>query len=334
MGIGWIRNLIEAGKMAGIFGAVFLFTACSAPVGSLFYGTLAKGNPVIIVLSGAAGGPQAVVAYDTNGNFLENLSDLTYPNLTPVGVAPKDGFSFVVALGQAGVTGSLNLFQTIGGYSSWVTNTNLNGALYQMGYHKNSGTYFIIKANTVEGFTNQGDRVLSPVIPTTITTGSNTCTLAAPKALSIDQVNNKLWVVNTAATVQLLVYDISNVNAVTCAGVNTSMGATAPLPVLVHDNGYVYSVSQTTHKLWAFSQTAPTTAGTAVYTDTPGTLLSTSTALAEMPDGTILIANAGTKQIDHFQVNGLSAATRVGSSAFIKDVFSTQVNDIMILKGL
>ena len=305
--------------------------ACSAPVGNLFYGTLAKGSPVVIVASGVTGGSQAVVAYDTNGTFLENIADLTNSNLTPVGLAPKDGFSFVVALGQAAAAGTLNSFFTTGGYANFVNNSNLNGQLFQMSYDLNTKTYMVIKANTVEGFDVKGNRIGNPFITTTI----GACILTTPKAMTMDPVNKRLWVTNTAVTAGLTVYDISNINSPACITKNVSMGANSPLPVVYHDSGWVYSIAQTPRILYAFSAATPTTAGVAVFTDAGNSILTTSTAMAEMPDGTLLIASAGTnKGIDRFQVSGSAAATRVGTTAFIRDVFTAQVNDIMVLKGL
>lgn len=319
---------IRFGLFALIAVSLFAF-GCSAPKGTLFYGALAKGDPVVVFLSGVASGAQSVVAYDQTGVFMEVVADLTYDNLTPSGIAKMDAFNFMVAL--SGSADSLGKFSTTGGYTTFVQNANLTGTLYQMAYHQGSSSYFVIKANTIEGFDRSGNRIGNPFLAASV----GACTLSTPKGIAVDSTNNRMFVTNSA-TGTLSVYDMSNINAPTCLRQNSTMGATSvPVPVLVHSTGYVFSATQlaASRKIWAFPADGSGTA-TGVYTDVAGTVLKGPTAMAEMQDATVLVANSGTKQIDRFQFNGTSAATRVGSTPFIKDTFTTQVNDILVMRGL
>jgi hypothetical protein len=72
---------------------------------------------------------------------------------------------------------------------------------------------------------------------------------------------------------------------------------------------------------------------TAVYTDVSGSVLNGSTAIAELPDGTVLVANSGTGQIDRFTVNGVAAAARSGTGPLIKDAFTANITEILIVEG-
>lgn len=308
-----------------------LVSACSVPKGTLFYGALGKGESVLIIANGVTGGPQAIAAYKADGTLLEILTDLTYDNLTPKGLAKMDAWNFVVALD--GGSDFLAKVATIGGYSTFVNNSNFNGTIYQMAYDDVSKTYFTIETNTIEGFDNTGNRIQSGVNPV-INTTVGSCVLATPRGLAIDSTNRRLFVTNGAAN-SLLVYDLTSASAPTCLRVNATMGNNVPVPVIVHSSGYVYSATQTaaSRKIWAIASDGSGTA-TGVYTDVAGTVLNAPTAMVEMPDGTVLVANQGTAQIDRFTVSGTSAATRYGTTPFIKDAFTTNVNQMLIMQGL
>lgn len=320
-----------------VFAAAAGLCACSAPVGTLYYGTLAKGQPTIVVASAknsSNDGSNAVVSYDINGNFLDELADLTSPNQRPRGLAAFDPFNIVVALdGSAKILSKNSLF---GSYSTLVPSSSISGSLYQIGRHKAGANdyYYAIVGNTIDAFDKTGARVSttsSPVIGTT--TGS--CVLNGPRGLFIDSDNNRLFVTNGGST-SLLVYDLSTPAAPTCQTASTALGGVSPYGVIKHSNGYLYVTSNISPalnvKLWALDGDG-TGAATAVYTDASGSVLNMSTAIAELPDGTILIANSGTNQIDRFQVDGLNAATRNGTTAFIKDVFTTMISAILVIGG-
>jgi hypothetical protein len=317
--------------------ASILLAACSAPVGTLYYGALAKGQSVIIISSAkttANVGTNAVVSYDINGNFLDQIADLTSPNQRPRGIAPLDPFNILVALdGASKVLAKTSLF---GSYSTFVPSTSFSGNLYQIAkYESGVGFYYTIVGNTIDAFDSTGARVsttASPVIATT--TGA--CVLNGPRGLFIDSTNKRMFVTNGGST-SLLVYDLTAHNAPICQTASSAIGAVNAVGVFKHSNGYVYVTSSTEPsagvKLWALSGDG-VGAATAVYTDTNGSVLNFSTAITELPDGNLLVANSGTNQIDRFRVDGLSAATRVGTTGFIKDVFTTLVTSIQVIRGM
>ncbi len=331
-----IRAYSFARSLAAALGAL-AFTACSAPVGTLYYGALAKGQSVIIISSAkttANVGTNAVVSYDVNGNFLDQLADLTSPNQRPRGVAAFDPFNIIVALdGASKILAKTSLF---GSYSTFVPSTSFSGNLYQIAkYDNGSGYYYSIVGNTIDAFDSTGARVSATAAPVVATT-TGACVLSGPAGLFIDSTNKRMFVTNGGST-SLLVYDLTTHSAPTCQTASTALGAVNAVGVLKHSNGYLYVTSSaepsTGVKLWALSGDG-VGAATAVYTDATGTVLNYSTAITELPDGSILIANSGTNQIDRFQVDALNAATRVGTTAFIKDVFTTLVTSIQVIRGM
>lgn len=308
-------------------------SGCSVPKGALFYGALGKGESVVIIANGVSGGAQVIAAYSVDGRFLEVLADTTYDNLTPKGVAKMDPFNFVAVLD--GGSDLLGKVSTLGGYTTFVSNSNLNGTLYQVDYHQSSKTYYVIEGNAIEGFDSSGNRLgvgTNPVIGTTV----GACTLATPRGIAIDQANNRMFVTSSTGTTQTLsVYDLTSPSSPTCLTANATMGNSTAVPVIVHSNGTVYSATQlaASRSLWAINSDG-TGAATAVYTDAAGSILNAPTAMAELPDGTILVANQGRAQIDRFNVNGKSAANRYGTTPFIKDAFTTNVNQILVIRGM
>ncbi len=201
---------------------------CSVPKGTLFYGALGKGESVVIVANGVTNGAQVITAYTIDGVFLEVLSDSTYDNLTPKGLAKLDPFNFIAAFdGGSDILGKV---ASIGGYTTFVNNSNLSGTLFQMDYHQSSKTYFVIEGNTIEGFDSAGNRVGSaanPVINTTV----GSCVLSTHRGIAIDQTNNRMFVTNSAgATQRLLVYDLTSPSVPTCLTTNSTMGNNTAIP--------------------------------------------------------------------------------------------------------
>ena len=330
------RRPLSLGALALSVSAGLL--GCAPPAGTLFYGALAMGNPMLVLASGTTAlGAQAVVAYDMNGNYIETLADLNLVNLQPKGVAVMDAFDVIAPLSNG--TFTLNKFNLFDGYTTFINNTNLNAVLYQTGYYSGaSGVYFVLKGGTsVEGFNTAGDRLgnANPAIPTAVVTGGTTCTLSGAEGLTIDPVNNRLFATNNTSG-NLNVYNLANINAITCQSVNATMGAASkPLPVILHPNGYLYVGSQTAANFRIFALNGDGTGtAAAVYTDTTGAIISTPTAMTVLPDGSVLVASSGTKEIDRFTPNGTSAWTRVGSAPFLHDTFTIFVNDMTIMKGL
>jgi DNA-binding beta-propeller fold protein YncE len=310
---------------------------CSDKKESLFYGSLGLNRPLIFVASAKTTsnlGTNAVVVYNLEGALVQQIADFTQPGLRPRGIAYLDPFNVLVTV-EGGARAVLKnaLF---GGYTTLISSSDLTGSLQQIVRYEGSGStlFYAIQGNTIDAFTQAGARIASTSTPVIDTTTSS-CVLNSPRGLAVDDVNKRLFVTNAGST-SLLVYDLSTPTAPTCQQANSSMGSIVSTGVILHSNGYLYVASSVSPAanviLWALAGDGSGTA-TAVYTDSSGTVLNLSSSLVELPDGSILIANSGTQQIDKFQVNGLSAATRVGSTAFIKDAFTTLVNAIYVMRG-
>lgn len=330
------KNTSFIARLSLAFTVLFSTVSCSSPKGTLFYGVLGKGSAAVILASSKTSsnaGTNAVVAYGTDGLFQQQLADLTTPNQKPKGIAQLDAFNLIVGLD--GAVKILAKTSLLGGYSTFASGSTFTAPVGEVARYTGSGgtATFNIQGNTIDAFNDGGGRIgatASPVIATT--TGS--CVLNSPKGLFVDNDNNRLFVTNSGSA-GLLVYDISDPAAPTCQSTNSTLGAISPTGVIKHSNGFLYIVSAVSPavsvKLFALAGDGSGSA-TAVYTDISGTVLNLSTAIAELPDGSVLIANNGTGQVDRFQVNGLSAATLVGT--FVKDAFTTYITKIFVVGGM
>ena len=317
-----VRSLLKAALLFPLA----LLTACNAPKGTLFYGSLGRGEHVVLVASGVAGAPMTVTAYGINGTFIEVLIDSTYDALVPRGLAKYDAFRFVVAFD--GGSDLLGLASTTGGYSQFVTNSNLTGNIFQLAYHESSQNYFVVETNTIEAFSISSSRVGNPAINTTV----GSCVLNTPRGLFVDQTNNRMVATNTGGTDPVLVYDLATPASPTCVRSVTTLGAQDPVPVIIHSaSNLMFVGTQGNDRISSLAADGTGTA-TVVYNDT--TVVNNPTAMVELPDGSVLVASDGTDQIDRFTVNASTGVfTRVGTTPFIKDGFTLSVNEMLVLRG-
>jgi hypothetical protein len=291
-----------------------LLLSCSKDTGSFYLGSLDIQNPKIIISSQQAGST-AVVMYDIDGTYMRTLHDYSAQGNTPRGLVPISPLEFLIA-----VEGDdhLDHYSLVDGISGFVSNTSINGNIFDATKHNTYGI-FMIESNNIEAFDFNGVRSGNPRINTT--TGA--CVLSTPRGMTFNQ-QGQLIVVNTGND-DILVYDVSDPTAATCVRANQTFGNIDPVAVLAHSDGFLYVATQGDDRIYRFAGDASGT-GTVIYNNLP--IVNNPTALAEMPDGTILVASDGTNSIVHMT----TAGDLVGITSFIQDSFTNSVSSILILQ--
>lgn len=298
----------------GLLFAVIL--SCSKDNSQFFYGVLDVQNPKIIIASNQAGST-ALVMYDIHGNFLDVIADFASTNLTPRGLAGIDPLNFFVSIEG---NDHIQRFNLLEGSTQTIADTNLTGNIFQMRRHARHGN-FVIEGNTIESFTDAGERIGNPRIPNTAIPG---CTaLNVPRGLAFNAAG-QLLVVDTGSD-DLLIYDVSQPLNPTCVAANTTLGNVDPVAVLSHSNGFIYVATLADDRIYRFSSTG-LGAATTIFNNTA--IILNPQALLEMPDGSILVASEGTNTV----VRILPDGSYVGSTPFIFDIFSNSISDMILLQ--
>jgi hypothetical protein len=299
-----------------LFYSIFILSllSCTSDDSSFYHASLGAGTPKIIIASNSPG-HYGVVMYDINGNFLKVLKDYIPENVIPNGLAPIDEFNFLVA--TDGVD-QINKYSLLAGEAPYVTSANLSGNIFQIRRHPTYGS-FVIEDNTIESFDDNGGRIGSPRIPTTV----GGCTLNVPRGMTFN-LNGQLVVVNTGSD-EIDVYDVSDPINPICITANNTMGNINPVAVLAHSDGFLYVATQGNDSIYRFNGDG-TGVGVLIFNNT-GFIVGPS-ALLELPDGSILVASEGTDSIVRITTSG----TLVGLTDFISDIFTESISDMILLQ--
>lgn len=296
---------------------LLLLSSCSSDTSEFYYANLGLGTPKIIVASNTAG-EFALAMYDTNGTLLRVLADYNPAAIAPRGLMALNEFEFLVAYEGTNVDG-IQRFSLIDGEDTFVTDTNLNGNIFQMRRHDTHGT-FVIETNVIESFDDLGQRISAPRIGTTI----GACTLNTPRGMAFNASGN-LIVVGTGND-DILVYDVTDPTSTICVRANTTFAAGVdPVAVLAHSDGFLYVATQGDDRIYRFSGDG-SGAATIVFNNI--LFVSNPSALAEMPDGSLLVASEGTNTL----VNISTSGALIGTNYLVSDVYTNSISDMIILQ--
>lgn len=279
-------------------------------------GSLDIQSPKIIVASQLAGS-SAIVMYDASGNLQRVLHDYGADGTnSPRGLVPISPIEFFISVEGVDHIARYSLTE---GMTGFVSNTNLNGNIFGAAKHPDYGL-FVVETNTIEVFDLvTGARIGNPYIPTTV----GACVLNVPRGITFNQAG-QLVVVNTGND-RINIYDVTDPTAPTCVRTNTSMGAVDPITVLAHSDGFLYVGTQGDDRVYRYAGDGSGT-GTVVFNNIG--IINNPSAIAEMPDGTMLVASDGTNAIVHIRTDG----TMVTGTNFIQDTFTNSVAEIIILQ--
>lgn len=292
--------------------------ACSTPEGEFFYGSLGLGEKRVLV---ATANPAAytVLLYDLDGNLIDIVADYTSTNDIPKGIAPFDTLSFAVLLDGADRIARASLAGE--SLTDVTSDTNLNGALFQMANDPTTNRYFAIEANTIEAFNSEGGRIQNPYIAGTV----GTCVLNTPRGIFANG-DGRLLVVGTGND-RLNIYNVTG-SVATCVSFNAGTGANDPIAVIQHSqNGLIYVATQVDDRIYSFPANGVGAATVAWATNLP--VINNPTALLELPDGTMLVASDGTNSIERINPDG----TQVGATSWARDAFTGLVTQMMLIGG-
>lgn len=293
-----------------------MLLSCAKDTGSYFTGSLDIQSPKIIISSQQAGST-ALVMYDIHGNFQRVLHDYVSEGNTPSSLIPMGPLEFLIS-----VEGNdhIDRYSFTQGLTSFTENINLIGNIFAAAKHPDHGL-FVVETNNIEAFDLvTSERIGSPSIGTTI----GACVLNVPRGVTFNSAGH-LVVVNTGND-DINVYDVTDPNAPLCVRANTTLaGAVDPTVVLAHSDGFLYVGSQGDDRIYRFAGDG-SGVGTTIFNNIA--IINNPSAIAEMPDGTLLVASDGTNAIVNIRTDG----TIVTPSNFIFDSFTNSVADIIILQ--
>lgn len=298
-----------------IFAVLVGLLACQKKSGTFYAAALGLEKDLVIV-SSQLPTVLSVAAFNLDGSFRGILADYQTENNGPRGLALFDLFHLVVSLDG---DDRLDLIYLGGGRSSFIQSSFLSGAIGKLIRNPADANYFVIESNTmIERFSSSGDRI--PVTGNPFVNGA-LAPCAAPGSLRSLVINNNgdLIAVQSGTTTAFR-YTIGPTTASACVSIPGLPGNATD--IINHSDGSLYWVS-TNNQVYRASQTL--TGSTSIF-NSPATI-STPTALAELPNGDLIIASDGT---DSLQVISTDGTYR---GAFHKGVNTQQINSILVVRG-
>lgn len=311
---------MKMGFIAYSVGLIFLLStgifACQKKSEKFFVGALGLQKDRVIIASQLATA-LTVSSYDLNGNLLGVLADYYGETNGPRGLAIYDALNFLVSLEG---TDRLDLVYLGGGRSTFLSSSFLGGAgaMGKLVRHPTTNDLFIIDAVTsIERFDITGQR-----IPQSgnafIQAALAPC--AAPASLRAMVINSsgELVAIQSGVTGGFRL-TIGPTVASACAAVTL---ASAANDIIKHSDGNLYYIG-TNNQVYRTNQTL--SSSTSIFNNSA--TINTPTAMAELPNGNLLIASDGTDSVEIITTSG----TYVGS--FAKDTNMQQVHSILVVPG-
>lgn len=306
----WILSFISVFISAGVFGV-----ACQKTKGEFFAAALGLDKDRILVASQLAT-TLNVTSYDLDGNFLGILADYQAEVNGPRGLVLFDELHALLSLEG---DDRLDLINYGGGYSNFLQGSLLTGAIGKMTKNPSGTEIYIIEAtNTIERFSLTGERI--PVTGNAFVTGA-LAPCAAPASLRTIVFNNagRLIALQSGAATGFI-YTVGNTTASACTAI-------AALPtnvndVINHSDGNLYWVG-TNSQVYRASQTM--TGSTSIFNNTA--TINTPTAIAELPNGDLLIASDTTDSLEVISTTGVYRGT------FHKGTNTQQVHSLLVVPG-
>jgi hypothetical protein len=294
---------------------VSLIIACEKRAGEFFVASLGLEKDRIIVASQTAT-VLTVSAYDLDGKLINILADYQAEVNGPRGLALYDSLHILLSLEGAD---RIDLVSLSGGRDVWTQNSFLTGTIGKMIWNAARRNYFVIEAtNAIERFDYTGERI--PVTGNAFIQGT-LAPCAAPASMRSMAFNNSgdLIVVQSGTTAAFR-YTVGPTTASACA-------ATTALPgnandIINHSNGYMY-IASTNNNIYRSSQTLT---GTVSIFNNAATIAA-PTALAELPNGDLIIASDTTDSLEVIGVDGTYRGT------LVKDANTALVHSILVVPG-
>ncbi len=290
-------------------------SGCSGEVGEFYAAALGLNRDRVFVVSQIAQN-LGVHMYTTGGTYLGRLVDYYSDTNAPRGIAYYDPFSVAISLDATDEIQFLNLDGSA--RRPPLSNNLLTGTIGKMIYDRSRDGYFIVETNGIEFFSRAGVRV--PASGNSIVPGTAQAPCAALASLRALVLNNSgaLITVQSAATASNR-YTLGPVSATACAVVTLPTNAN---DIINHSDGNMYFVG-TNNQVYRTTQVLGSI--TSIFNNVA--TISTPTALAEMPDGNLIVASDATDSIELISTGGTYRST------FARDSNTQLVHSLFILRG-
>jgi hypothetical protein len=250
----------------------------------------------------------AIGIYDTDGNFLHQISRYRQPSTAaiPRGLVQLDNNTMVFALDTLD---RLEIFDFRDfSFNSFFSGGTLTGNVYGMSNDLNNNP-LVLESNNIERFDSAGEQTVPVYINTTV----GGCTINGARLMVRHE--NQLYVTSYANN-RILIYDLNPTVPTCVASIATAVN---PHGILIHSNGSLYFNTAGDDRIYRANLDG--SGITAIFNTNLGILNNPATML-ELPDGSIIVSSTGTNSIERFDENG----TYLG--VFIRDVLSLSVTDM------
>jgi len=305
-----ILSFISIVICAGVFGV-----ACQKTKGEFFAAALGLDKDRVLVASQLAT-TLNVTSYDLEGNFLSILADYQAEVNGPRGLVLFDELHALLSLEG---DDRLDLVNLGGGYSNFLQGSLLAGTIGKITKNQ-AGTevYIIEAANSIERYSLTGERI--PVTGSAFVSGA-LAPCAAPASLRAIVFNNAGQLIALqSGTTTGFIYTVGSTTASACSTI-------AALPtnvndVINHSDGNMYWVG-TNNQVYRASQTM--TGSTSIFNNVA--TINVPTAIAELPNGDLLIASDTTDSLEVISTTGVYRGT------FHKGTNTQQVHSLLVVPG-
>jgi len=293
----------------------FVTLSCGKKSGTFFAGALGLGADRVIITSQLAT-VLTVSMYDMEGNFLATLADYQTENNGPRGLAVYDATNVLVSLDGDDRVDKVSLG---GGYSAFIQSSLLTGTIGKIIKNPNTGDYFLIESNTmIERFSGDGQRL--PAAGLSFVSGAF-APCAAPGSLRALVVNNSGDLIATQLSSAVSFrYTIGLARASACTAI--AVLPTTTSDIINHSDGNLYWIGNNNQ---VYRATQDLTGSTSISNNV--SIIAAPTAMAELPNGDLLIASNTT---DSLEVIGTDGTYR---GSFHKGVHTQQVHSIVVVRG-
>jgi len=296
-----------------VYACIFLLSqSCEKKEGS-FLTELALEN-LIIVTSGN-GSHRGVSAYDLNGNLMKVIGDFRLTGGTPRGSVYIGDQTFLIAQDNPDKIDYLNYS---GAKSTYHGSNYYSGAIYDL-VKDSRGNIYSTESSNIEKTSPDGVRQPLPTGNAFIQGAVGACTISNAREMFMTA-DDRL-IIASYSNGRILTYDVSGDTPVCLSSVSVG---TLVYGVLLHSNGDLYFSRISNDAIYRANSDG---SDAVIIWNTNTAILNNPTAMAEMPDGSILVSSSSRNTIERLGEDG----TRIGTIPFIADGQTLSVADIIII---
>lgn len=299
-------------------------------------GTTYAGNAV------AMGTPSNTIArYYADGTFDRLVIDYaTSPGDTPVSMISYSATHLLVLVENASGRRIDIVAKDGSGSSTFLTNSTAMNAVVRNLVGTSDGGFLVSKSSAIEKFSSAKARVTMGANPYVSAPAAPCATTATLIPRMVVGPSDNIFYVHAAASPNNRIGIISSTGyaaAGNCLASTAGPSAThLPSAMLYHSSGKLFvgfgNNVGPIHQIYEYTVTATSIGGaTQVFNNT--SVLQGPSAMTEMPDGSVLIANAATAfgNIERYTYDG-STLTRVGNTPYIPaSIYTKSVSAILAL---